>query len=265
MKCTSIVATLFLLVAALTPVHAAIIPIVNETFDTYADTAAMKAVWGGTGNLGTLDTTLSYSPNNSAAHPGGTVNIYQPGIGTVTPTATKDLVLSAKIYDNALVANDRITVGLRTGANPLFEMGRYNDWTPLPASPVHTYGIRAVSLGNGITPSPGWRPFLIGGNPIPANQGWHSYEATFSIASGLTVTLDLDSDGTIDSTLQFAGNGTSQFGNFTDLRFGGPSNLSSAGGGANFDDIRLALVPEPASMMMAGLMGLGLACLRPRR
>lgn len=265
MKCTSIVASLFLMVAALSPACAAIIPIVNETFDTYADTAAMKAVWGGTGNLGTLDTTLSYSPNNSAAHPGGVVNTYLPGIGSVTPTAAKDLVLSAKIYDNAVVANDRITVGLRTGANPLFEMGRYNDWTPLPASPVHTYGIRALSLGNGITPSPGWRPFLIGGNPIAANQGWHTYEATFSIASGLTVTLDLDSDGTIDSTLQFSGNGTSPFGNFTDLRFGGPSNLSSAGGGANFDDIRLALVPEPASMMLAGLMGLGLACLRPRR
>lgn len=238
--------------------------IVNESFDTYADTAALKAVWGGAGNLGTLDTTLSYSPSNSALHPGGTVNTYLPGIGTVTPTPTLDLVLSAKIYDNALVANDRITVGLRTGAAPLFEMGRYNDWAPLPALPAHTYGIRALSLGNGITPSPGWKPFLIAGNPIPSNEGWHTYEATFSIATGLTVTLDLDSNGTIDSTLQFTGNGTATFGNFTDLRFGGPSNLSSSGGGANFDDIRLELVPEPASVLLLGLMGLGLACMRTR-
>lgn len=238
--------------------------LVNESFDTYADTAAMKLVWGGAGNLGTLDTTLSYSPNNSAAHPGGAVNIYQPGIGSATPTAALDMVLSAKIYDNALVANDRVTVGLRTGAAPLFEMGRYNDWTPLPALPVHTYGIRGLSLGNGITPSPGWKPFLIGGNPIAPTVGWHSYEATFSIATGLTVTLDLTSDGTIDSTLQFTGDGATAFGNFTELRFGGPSGLSSTGGGANFDDIRLALVPEPTSLVLAGLLGAVVGCMRTR-
>jgi hypothetical protein len=264
MKCTSIVASLFLLVAAtLTPAQASIITIVNETFDTYADTAAMSAVW--TGTVGTLDSSLSYSPSNSAAHPGGAVRIYSPGIGIATPTATKDLVLSAKIYDNALVANDRITVGLRTGAAPLFEMGRHNAFTAAPTG-TNTYGIRGLSLGNGISPSPDWRAFPNGsGGAIPATAGWHTYVARFSIANGLTVTLDLLSDGTIDSTLQFTGNGTSAFGNFTDLRFGGPSNLSSAGGGANFDDIRLALVPEPASLLMVSLMGLGLGCLRPRR
>jgi hypothetical protein len=262
MKCTSIVASLLLVAAVVVPTHATLI--VNETFDTYADTAAMKAVWGGTGNLGTLDTTLSYSPNNSAAHPGGTINTYLPGIGTVTPTASLDLVLSAKIYDNALVANDRITVGLRTGANPLFEMGRHNSFTSPPAG-TNTYGIRGLSLGNGISPSPDWRAFPNGsGGAIPATVGWHTYMATFSIVNGLTVTLDLLSDGTIDSTLHFAGNGTSAFGNFTDLRFGGPSNVTSAGGGANFDDIRLELVPEPTSFLMIGLLGLGLGCMRTR-
>jgi hypothetical protein len=263
MKCTSIVASLLLVAAAVVPTQATLI--VNETFDTYADTVAMKAVWGGTGNLGTLDTTRSYSPSNSAAHPGGTVNIYLPGIGTVTPTAGLDLVLSAKIYDDAALANDRITVGLRTGAAPLFEMGRHNSFTAAPAG-TNTYGIRALSLGNGISPSPDWRAFPnSSGGAIPATAGWHTYVATFSIANGLTVTLDLLSDGTIDSTLHFAGNGTSPFGNFTDLRFGGPSNLSSAGGGANFDDIRLELVPEPSSLVVAGLMGIGLACIRTRR
>lgn len=266
MKLRNLFASLALVVGlALSSAQAALI--VNENFDSYADSAAMKAVWGGAGNLGTLDTSLSYSPSNSAFHPGGVVNVYQPGIGTVTPTATHDVRLRAQIYDNALVANDRVTVGLRTGAAPLFEMGRYNDWAPLPATPVHTYGIRGLSLGNGITPSPGWKPFLIGGNPIPATAGWHTYAAIFSIVDGLTVTLDLNSNGTIDSTLHFAGDGTSAFGNFTDLRFGGPSNLASAGGGANFDNIRLGYyaVPEPASLALVGLMGLGLACVRTRR
>lgn len=232
--------------------------IVNENFDSYADTAAMKAVWGGTGNLGTLDTALSHSPSQSAAHPGGAVNMYLPGIGTVTPSATENLVFRAAIYDDAVAVNDRITAGIRTSAAPLFEMGRYNDFTPLPAIPVNTYGIRGLSLGNGITPSPGWVPFLNLGAPIPATAGWHTYEATFSILDGLTVTLDLGSNGSIDSTLRYQGNGTSNFGNFTDLRFGGPSNLTSAGGGANFDDIYLALVPipEPTAAMMLGVLGL---------
>jgi hypothetical protein len=267
MKMKNLLASITLMMLVAINSATATIIVVNENFDTYADSAAMKAVWGGAGNLGTLDTSLSYSPNNSAAHPGGAVNSYLPGIGSLTPSATQNLVLTAKVYDNAVVANDRITVGLRTGAAPLFEMGRYNDWAPLPTSPVHTYGIRALSLGNGITPSPGWRPFLISGNPIPATAGWHTYEAVFSIESGLSISLDLNSNGTIDSTLQFAGDGTTAFGNFTDLRFGGPSNLSSTGGGANFDDIRLAmvdLVPEPTTLLLAGLLGIAMGCVRKR-
>jgi hypothetical protein len=264
MKLNTICASLFLLVAAsLTPVHATIL--VNENFDSYANTAAMTAVWGG-GGLGTLDTTLSYSPSNSALHPGGTVNTYLPGFGGATPSATQDLVLSAKIYDDAVAGNDRISVGLRTGAAPLFEMGRYNAFNT-PATGVHVYGIRGLSLGNGIT-SPAWTAFTNAGAPISSTKGWHTYVATFSITDGLSVTLDLGSDGTIDSTLHFAGNGTSAFGNFTDLRFGGPSNNSSTGGGANFDDIRLELaniVPEPASLALVSLMGIGLGCLRTRK
>jgi hypothetical protein len=266
MKMRHLLGSLALTGLVLAPGAQATTIIVNENFDSYADTAAMTAVWGG-GGAGTLDTALSYSPSNSAAHPGGTVNTYTPGIGSVTPSLTEDLVLSAKIYDDAVVNTDRITVGLRTGAAPLFEMGRYLDNT-IGFPEGNPYGIRALSLGNGITPSPNWRPFLSGGNPIASVAGWHTYEATFSIANGLTVTLDLGSDGIIDSTLQFAGDGASAFNNFTDLRFGGPSNLSSAGGGANFDDIQLALVtiiPEPASLLLAGAMGLVFSGMRPRR
>jgi hypothetical protein len=81
----------------------------------------------------------------------------------------------------------------------------------------------------------------------------------------LTVTLDLLSNGTIDGTIFLAGNG-SPYGGFSDLRFGGPSNLASAGPGY-FDDITLALVapvPEPASIVVCLLAATGLCWLRRR-
>lgn len=264
MKSRNLFAALAIMaIGAASSTHAATI-LVSEDFESYADTAAMTAVWGG--GLGTLDTSNSFSGSQSAFHPGGTVNS-RTDFGSVAPSATHDLVLSARIYDDAVLNTDRITVGLRTGAAPLFEMGRYLDNT-IGFPENNPYGIRALSMGNGITPSPNWQPFLSGGNPIDSVAGWHTYEATFSIANGVTVTLDLGSDGTIDSTLHFAGDGASEFNNFTDLRFGGPSNLSSAGGGANFDDIQLALVPvipEPTSLLLVGMMGLTLTGMRPRR
>ena len=224
--------------------------LVSEDFDSYTTTADMQAVWGAAG-AGSLDTVLSYSSPNSAYHPGGTVN-NRTDFGTVDASATENLVLSAKIYDDAEVANDRITVGLRGGPFPLFEMGRYN------SDAAHPYYIRATLFNNGINPS--WVNFP----NATTTQGWHSYEATFSL-SGLTVTLDLMSDGTIDDTIFLAGDGN-PYGGFSDLRFGGPSNSSSAGGGANFDDIVLETVPvpEPTTVLLAGLAGLGLALVRRR-
>jgi hypothetical protein len=263
MKLRNLIASLALMLSvALGSAQAGTI-IVDENFDSYADTAAMTAVWGG--GVGTLDTAFAFSGTNSALHAGGAVNL-RTDIGSVTPSTTEDLVLRGRIYDGGDVDGERLTIGLRTGAAPLFEMGHYIDGTlGIPAG--SPYAIRALSMGNGITPSPNWKPFLIGGNSISKTQGWHTYEATFSIASGLTVTLDLGSDGSIDSTLHFAGDGVTPFNNFTDLRFGGPSNSSSTSP-ANFDDIRLSLgnvIPEPASLALVGLMGIGLGCLRTRK
>jgi len=241
--------------------------IVSEDFESYADTAALNVAWSG--GPATLDTGLAFSGSQSAAHGGGTVNNFAAGVGSLIPSLAEDLVLTGRIYDDGLVPNDRITIGLRTGAAPLFEMGRYNSFNTAPAEgpqgPTNTYGIRGLSLGNGIAPSPNWFAFDDGGSVVAATEGWHTYEATFSVVNGLTVTLDLLSDGTVDHTLSFAGDGASDYNAFTDLRFGGPSNLSSAGGGANFDDISLALVdviPEPSTLMLAGLAGLSMIARR---
>ncbi len=84
--------------------------------------------------------------------------------------------------------------------------------------------------------------------------GWHHYEATFT-DTDVTITLDLESDGTVDSTLTFSGSPSAN--PFVDLRFGGPSGITSAGP-MWVDNIMLSQIPEP-SVAMLGLLG-GFGC-----
>jgi len=239
----------FGVVAALSISSASAQVIINEDFESYADTTAMQGTWGAAG-LGTLDPAFG-NPSQSAFHPGGAVNSYT-GF-SIAPSATQNIILTADIYDDGTSANERITVGLRNGANPLFEMGHYNSTT-------EHYHVRVLSFAG----NDGWVA-LAPGLKVAAGQpaGWNRYQATFSL-TGLTVTLDLGADGSIDGT--FTSLGAPSANAFNDLRFGGPSNSSSAGGGAWFDNIRLEMVtvPEPTSMAL-GLAGLGLLALKRRQ
>jgi hypothetical protein len=219
--------------------------IVSENFDSYNNTAEMQANWGSTG-LGTL--VGGGNGGNAASHPGGTVNSWIGSSFALTPTDARPVILTADIFDDASSSNKRMTVGLRNGANPLFEMGMYNSgggqyWVRF----VNTYG------------SENWQVIIPDQAPV---AGWHRFSATFT-GSSATVTLDLNADGTIDGT--FFSNGTPSANPFVDLRFGGPSNLSSAGGGALFDNITLQQVPEPSSMALCGVCLAGLAGYRRRR
>jgi len=221
--------------------------IINETFESYANTLAMQATWVGT--LGTLDPSFG-NLGQSAFHPGGTVNSFT-GF-SIAPSGTQYIKLSADIYDDATSANKRITVGLRTGADPLFEMGMYN-------SPSH-YSTRVLNFSG----SPNWVAIPAQGSFVNAPvAGWHHWTAEI-YNDHTTVSLDLFGDGILDATYTTAGPASAN--PFTDLRFGGPSNLSSAGGGAWFDNIRLEVVqvPEPSSLTL-GVIGLGLLAWRRRQ
>lgn len=222
--------------------------IVDEDFEGYVDTAAMQANWGATG-LGTLDNGFG-NPGQSAAHPGGTVNSWGGSAFSLVPAAGDEVVLTADIYDDGTSANERATVGLRNGATPLFEMGHYNGTT-------EHYHVRVLSMYG----ADNWVPLSAGlktssGQPA----GWNRYQAIFS-ATSLTVTIDLGADGSIDGTFVSAGAPSAT--PFVDLRFGGPSNLSSAGGGISVDNIRLETIPEPATLSLLALGGMSV--LRRRR
>jgi hypothetical protein len=131
-------------------------------------------------------------------------------------------------------------------------MGHYNSTTP-----AQQYHVRVLSMYN----NNNWVPIQQG--LYTGVAGWNRYQATFTDTK-LTVTIDLGADGSIDGTFESLGSPSANA--FVDLRFGGPSNLSSAGGGAYFDNIRLETVqvPEPASSALAVLAAIGL-CVVVRR
>jgi hypothetical protein len=222
--------------------------LVNEDFESYGDTTGMQANWGNSG-LGSLVSTNG-NPGNSAFHPGGTVNSWIGSAISVTPSPTEFIRLTADIYDDGTSANKRMTVGFRGGPFPLFEMGMYN-------SPAH-YALRIVSFSG----SESWVTFPDGGGFTNAPvAGWHRFSAEIYDDQTI-VTLDLFADGNVDSS--YTSVGAASVDPFTDLRFGGPSNLSSAGGGAWFDNILLekVIIPEPTTFALGGLALLTLATRR---
>lgn len=225
--------------------------IVNETFESYADTAAMDLNWDNAGTgLGVLVSTNG-NLGNSAYHPGGAVNIWKGSTFSLAPSLTENIVLRADLF-NIGTTDGRNTIGLRVGSD-IFEMGHYNS-----APVLQQFGIRV----NGIYSGGGASGYLAFDN-VAETTGWNRFEAIFT-TTGVTVTLDLGIDGTIDHTI--VSSGAPGFTAFNDLRFGGPSGVTSAEP-AWFDNIYLAAVavPEPSAAALLGLGLSGLIALRRTR
>lgn len=221
--------------------------IVNENFESYADTAAMDLNWDNSGTgVGVLVTTNGNSGNSayhiSATTSAGTVNQWKGSTFSIAPSLTQKIVLRADIF-NIGTSDGRESIGLRVGSD-IFEMGHYNS-----APVTQQFGIRVNSIYSG----GGTGGYLAFGNPTET-LGWNRYEAVFTTTE-VTVSLDLGADGSIDYTLVSAG--APGFTAFNDLRFGGQSGNSSIEP-AWFDNIYLAVeaVPEPSA---AALLGIGLS------
>ena len=262
MRFTRMPGILALAIVASLAVTAQATTIFSDDFESYADTAAMNAVWNNGGSA-TLDTGLG-NPGNSMSHPGTSgsfsgENTNSISFGPIVPVGSEVLSYSADIYDDGTSGNKRVTAGLRAAAAAnLVEMGMYND-------PTH-YSYRTILFGS---PNGGgnWAAFAdivddsgvaIDNAPV---EGWHRYNVEIT-GSSATFTLDLNSDGNINATavvpvdINPAG--------FDIIRLGGPSDLSSAGGGANFDNVSLTFIPEPATWLLV-CMGGGLAAAIRRR
>ena len=217
-----------------------------ENFESYPDTASMIAAWSAAG-APAAGTVLNTDSSQYMFHPGGAVAARL--FGPLQATAG-NIVWEADIIDNG-VGNKRVTTGLRDnggGASltALLEMGRYNSFT----GGLQGYGVRTVFLPG----STDWQRFP----NVSITAGRHHLAALIT-PSDITFTIDLNDDGTIDDTLVIAA--ASNATNYNIVRLGGPSGLSSAGGGLGFDDVSIQQVPEPVSL---ALLALGALALRRR-
>ena len=227
--------------------------IFEDNFDSYTVIGDMTANWSAAstaslvsddngGNAVLMDGTApSFDANNTAIHT----------ITELKPTASESIKITGRIFDDGK-SNKRSTIGLRNGATPLFEMGRYN------STGVTPWAARAVNFPGA---NPSWI-LLADSSP----EGWHLLEANITTDS-INVTIDFGSDGSIDGSVDVALDETlwAASPGFLELRIGGPSLYSSAGGGLYYDNIKLetVVIPEPASL---ALLSIGsLAMLRRRK
>ncbi|MEN1679297.1 MAG: hypothetical protein AAGJ46_06860 [Planctomycetota bacterium] len=243
MKTLLTAAALAAMVAA--PASATFISLVDEDFESYADTAELGGTWALSD--ATLDTGLG-NPGQSMFHPGtagsfsgGNTNTFS--FPDTLPGPNQTLIFEAQIYDDGTSANERNTAGLRgAGSANIIEMGHYN-------SPSH-YAIRTVLFAGG---SSNWAAFTdlvddsgaqVANTPV---EGWHTYTAEIT-ATSVDFSLDLNSDGNVNATLSVPA--VANPAGWNVVRLGGPSDLSAAGGGVNFDNVSVTLVPEPASALL---------------
>lgn len=228
--------------------------LINETFDSYADTAAMNANWTrvqGAGNVATLDTLLG-NPGQSGRHDGTAAATGWTGSSiSVTPTDSAPLRLTADLWYSG-ASNQRNTVGLRNGASPLFEVGFYNDGA-LSATGLAVRVLNFAGNNNWVELK-SYGDLGTGGG----TEQWIRVEATFT-GTALALTYDLGANGSVDGSFNSSGAGYAN--PFNSLRFGGPSALTSATGGFNVDNIKLEVIPEPSTLALTAFGALSLGML----
>ncbi|RMF80679.1 MAG: PEP-CTERM sorting domain-containing protein [Planctomycetota bacterium] len=236
-----------------------------DDFESYADTAAMASpgAWGddqdaGQPPLGVLMNSGG-NPGQYMHHPAGETNRHV--IAPMFPSDAQPILWEFDFLDDGTSANKRITGGLRDNGggaslNSILEMGHHNGqpWPEGGGVTVGGYAVRTVFIGG----NPGnWVAFDT--NP-PVVAGWHHFSATIG-ATSILFELDLFNDGIVDGQRLVTTNDTSGIG-YNILRLGGPSDLSSAGGGGGFDNVSIQQIPEPSALALLALGGL--AALRRR-
>ncbi|QDT68614.1 hypothetical protein MalM25_15370 [Planctomycetes bacterium MalM25] len=271
------------------PAHAQIV-LVDEDFESYANTAAMNGVWTINNANGTLvdetyeniiDDSFELSDIGARAFPQGGQGAEHLGLGfleidlaslnggnPIAPTASQSIVLQGDIFDVGGFGNKRVSIGLRSDAPAanLIELGQWN------ADPIG-YAHRAILFPSTVeNPNPNWAFFEL--NPGldreddaddlvtigDIGEAWATYRVTIT-PDTLTYEFDLFRDGLTNDGTENPAPGvdasitydiSTDSNGYNNLRFGGPSGVSSLGngtyGGVIYDNITLTLVDSEAPL-----------------
>lgn len=253
--------------------------LLSEDFESYADTAALNAVWAGAGGTlmdGTYESIIDdtfepvavganafgESAGQAVDHIGGSILEYQlplNGGSPLLPTESQSIVLQGDIFDVGAFGNKRMSIGLRSTAPAnLVEIGHWN------ADPVEFAG-RAILFAEPVLTDdqPNWQFYEL---PLSLDrdddadeittlgdigEAWHTHRATITPTT-ITYEIDLLRDGLDARTgeagfdAEFTVDVVATADGYNNLRIGSPSGVSTTGsgvyGGVLFDNISLSLV-----------------------
>ena len=296
MKIRTFLTALLLGCGTLSVAHGAMI--VNDSFDSYADTAAFTAAWPVVGALpsGTIVTNRSVSAPQSAHYAGTAVAASAERNGksfAETDTFSSDgtggsnlpigdkLIWSFDFYDSATGNPQRNYANLQDGASPatsppaqLISMGLNNNQGST-VSGGNYYMARILGYTNtAADPDGGPNEDATGvgsGTYFKLNDfgvglrsvGWHNLKVVFSTDDGASLDLDFYVDNQLAEKVYNIGTSTA-LRSYDLIRMG--SGLTNSSIDANFDNMVLeyVTVPEPASLLLIGMSAVGLLAVRRR-
>jgi hypothetical protein len=172
------------------------------------------------------------------------------GTFSMMPTATQNIELSVDLAHDLLTSNKRLSLGMRytgTATENLIEVGFWNSLPTGPNGEFYQFGYRtALMPGNS-----NWQPYSLPSNKDQlfeiGSAAFHTFKAVIS-TTNITFTLDLFGDGLnngtglagLDATNVVPAATTAN--GYNDIRFGGPSGVTSADPFLGVDNILLQYV-----------------------
>lgn len=268
------------------PASAALI--VNDNFDSYTDQANFEATWVPIGTAAPLSATLStaqsVSPTKSVQVPGTAANNQYRNQRTFAETGTlaigDTLTWSFDFYDSAPTgAPQRNHANLQDNAAPtltnqLVSMGFNNNQTGANSggqfymARILGYTVAAADPDGGPAESVTGASIYFKLNDFGVGQrslGWHNLKVVMSTDDGVGTDYAFYVDNVLAERVSNVG-GAGTLRSYENIRIG--SGLSNGSTEAFFDNMVLdftAAVPEPASVVLFAMAGLGMCAATRRR